>query len=71
MPNYDLYCSSCEQELKIRASMTEKSEKMIACPNCGSYELESLFKAPPAYVKNSGVTSCPNRNGCGSSCPHA
>jgi len=69
MPNYNLYCPECEQEYKIWASMTEKSEKRIACPDCGSFELETLFKAAPAYVK--GSSPCPNRIGCGNSCPHA
>jgi len=71
MPNYDLYCPSCAQEYKIKATMTEKSEKNIPCPDCGSFELETIFKAPPAYVKGFGPTSCPNRAGCGTSCPRA
>jgi len=69
MPKYNLYCSSCDQEHNIWASMKEKSEKKIPCPICGSFDMETLFKAPPAYVK--GSTPCPNRAGCGHSCPHA
>ena len=71
MPNYDLYCPACNREYSIWASMTEKSEKRIPCPDCGSLELETVFKAPPAYVKNTGAINCPKRGKCGSSCPHA
>lgn len=68
MPNYDLKCVSCEAEFKQRASMTEKSEKLIPCPECGSFELETLFKAPPAYVKGVKAAECPNRSSGSSAC---
>ena len=71
MPNYDLRCQSCKGEYKIRASMTEKAEKRIPCPDCGSFELETVFKAPPAYVKGSAPVSCPQMGSCGARCPHA
>ena len=72
MPKYDLHCSKCHREFNIWASMTEKSEKRIPCPDCGSFELETVFKAAPAYVKGSSkAVNCPQRVNCGSSCPHA
>ena len=71
MPHYDLRCADCNREHNIRASMAEKSEKRIPCPDCGSFELETVFKTPPAYVKGGGPANCPQRAGCGSSCPHA
>ena len=71
MPKYNLYCPACEQEHGIWASMTEKSQKKIPCPDCGSFELETIFKSAPAYVKGSNAAPCPNRVGCGHSCPHA
>ena len=71
MPNYDLYCKACDREYNIRASMTEKSEKRIPCPDCGSCELETVFKSAPAYVKGSAQVACPSAARCGSSCPHA
>jgi len=70
LPNYDLRCVKCERDYNIRASMAEKSEKKIPCPDCGSFELETIFKTPPAYVKNSGAAQCPQRNICGG-CRHA
>ena len=71
MPNYDLRCPDCNIEFKIYASMADKSEKRIPCPECGSFELETVFKAPPAYVKG-GKAECPNSRGaaCGG-CPMA
>jgi len=71
LPNYDLRCVKCSKEHKIRATIAEKSEKKIPCPDCGSFELETVFKSPPAYVKSSGTPKCPQGNSCGASCPHA
>jgi putative FmdB family regulatory protein len=72
MPFYDLYCPACDKEYNIRASMTQKSEKLIFCPDCGSPELETVFKTPPAYIKG-GKADCPRASVCGSggSCRHA
>ena len=68
MPFYDLYCPKCDKEYNIRATMDDKTNKRIPCPDCGSLELETLYKGAPAYVK--GVKQqCPNANACGSSCP--
>jgi putative FmdB family regulatory protein len=67
MPIYDLHCPVCDKEYKISASMTEKSEKRIHCPDCGSIELETVFNAPPAYIKNK--TACPQASVCGG-CRH-
>jgi len=50
--------------------MREKSEKTIVCPDCGSTELETIFKAPPAVVKGAVPDFCPNSAGCGHACRH-
>jgi len=72
MPNYDLRCNDCKAEHQISASMKEKVEKLIVCPDCGSVEMETIFKAPPAVVKGVGEPSCPNRSSaCGGGCRHA
>ncbi|MCL2399506.1 MAG: zinc ribbon domain-containing protein [Defluviitaleaceae bacterium] len=72
MPFYDLRCTECKSEHNISASMKEKSEKKISCPDCGSHELETIFRTPPAVVKGMPDFACSNRgSGCGSSCPHA
>jgi len=71
MPNYDLHCKECNKDYIINATMTEKSEKRIPCPDCGSFDLETLFKTPPAYVKGGNTIKCPQSSSCGSQCPHA
>ena len=71
MPFYDLRCVKCQSEHNISASMTEKSEKRIACPNCGSFELETVFRAPPAVLKGAAPEFCPNSGACGHVCRHA
>jgi len=71
MPNYDLRCLECHTEHNVRASMKEKAEKQIVCPDCGSFELETIFKAAPAFVKSTSASPCPQRKTCGAACPHA
>ena len=71
MPYYDLLCTACDTEHNISASMKEKSEKTIACPDCGSTELETIFKVPPAVVKGASPDFCPNSTSCGHACRHA
>jgi putative FmdB family regulatory protein len=71
MPNYDLRCMNCNTEHNILAGMKEKSEKKIPCPDCGSFELETVFKAAPAFVKGMSTTPCLQSRTCGASCPHA
>jgi len=66
MPFYDLRCPSCEKEFNISASISEKTEKRVPCPECGSYNLETVFKGSPAYIiKSSKASKCPNRHSCG------
>ena len=72
MPFYDLRCTACDSEHNISASMKDKSDKKISCPECGSFELETVFRTPPAIVKGMSEPSCPNRSAaCGSGCRHA
>jgi len=70
MPFYDLHCPKCNKEYNIFAMMAEKSEKRIPCPDCGSFDLDTVFKGVPAYIKSKQVSKCPNRHVCGSGCRH-
>jgi putative FmdB family regulatory protein len=45
MPFYDLRCKECGEEFNIRASIKERENKEIECPNCHSHELEAVFKS--------------------------
>ena len=69
MPYYDLRCPECDKEYKLSATMSEKANKQIACPDCGSTELVTLFKTPPAFIK--AQAPCPNATTCGAVCRHA
>ena len=68
MPFYDLRCPECDKEFNIFASMSDKSEKRIACPECGSYDMQTVFKSAPAYIKGVKSSECPNRHVCGAGC---
>ena len=67
MPKYDLICTDCGAEHKIWASISEKSEGKIECPDCGSEKLESTYKTAPAQINGK---ACPARNSC-AACPHS
>ena len=71
MPFYDLRCPKCDKEFNISATMAEKSEKRIPCPECGSFDLKTVYKAAPAYIKGRKALECPNRHVCGAGCRHA
>ena len=67
MPFYDLHCNSCNKESNIRATMAEKTENRIPCPECGSTDMITVYKSAPAYIKNSGdsVQTCLSSSNCG------
>ena len=67
MPFYDLRCNNCEKESNIRATMAEKTEKSIPCPECGSTDMVTVYKSAPAFIKNSGdsMPPCTSSTSCG------
>ncbi|MCL2202306.1 MAG: zinc ribbon domain-containing protein [Oscillospiraceae bacterium] len=73
MPFYDLYCKACDEEHNIMATISDKTERRIPCPVCGSKELETVYRSAPAYIKSSGaeMPACASGGGCGGACPHA
>ena len=73
MPFYDLRCTSCNQEFNIMASMSDKTERRVPCPECGCTDMVTVFKSAPFYIKGGGdaVQACPNSLACGTSCPHS
>ena len=70
MPFYDLYCAQCNKEFNIMASMSDKTERNIPCPDCGSMDLSNVYKSAPAYIK-SRVAQCPNATSACGGCRHA
>ncbi|MCL2165443.1 MAG: zinc ribbon domain-containing protein [Oscillospiraceae bacterium] len=71
MPFYDLHCPKCDNEFNIYASIADKSDRLISCPNCGSFDLETIYKGAPAYIRSMKEPDCPNRHICGAGCQHA
>jgi len=68
MPFYDLRCVDCNKESNIKATMAEKTEHRIPCPECGSTNMETVYKSAPAYIKSSGdaaMPMCPSSSACG------
>ena len=71
MPFYDLRCPTCDKEYIISASMSDKTEKRIPCPDCGSIDLQTVYKTAPGVLKaSSKMPECPNSHVCGAGCRH-
>ena len=51
MPLFDFHCKKCDRafELLVRGSVT------LACPECGSAEVEKLVSRPAAPGKTAGI----------------
>lgn len=73
MPFYDLSCTDCNKEFNVSASISDRTEKRIACPECGSNNLKAVFKSANLFIKmgKEKESECPNRHICGSGCQHA
>lgn len=70
MPFYDLKCG-CGEVFNIMASMSDRENKRIRCPKCGSNELEAVFlNFNIIQSRKSSSNECPNAHRCGSSCCH-
>lgn len=71
MPFYDLKCAKCNEEFNVKASISERENKLIECPRCGSKELDPVFKNVNIIKsRNSDAPRCPNIDACGGCCPH-
>ncbi len=69
MPYYDLKCSKCNYEFNKKAAMADRSENKIKCPECGSNELEAVFKnINIIQSRKNSPPACPNMDKCGSCC---
>lgn len=72
MPFYDLRCTKCGEEFNIMAKMSDREQKKIHCPKCGSNELEAVFSNVNIIQsrKSSDAPACPNFHKCGCCCGH-
>ncbi len=71
MPFYDLKCDKCNEEFNIMAKMSDREQKLIKCPKCGSVDLSAVFKSVSIIQshKQEGP-QCPNFGACGGCCGH-
>lgn len=70
MPFYDLKCG-CGAEFNAMASMSDRENKRIRCPKCGSNDLKTVFSnVNIVQTRKSGANECPNAHRCGSNCCH-
>ncbi|MCX7771818.1 MAG: zinc ribbon domain-containing protein [Clostridia bacterium] len=73
MPYYDLKCKNCDNTFNMKATITQRQNGEIACPECGSHDLEAVFKALNYVVKSSNscdASSCSQAHRCHSGCCH-
>lgn len=69
MPFYDLRCK-CGYEFNIMAKMSDREQKLINCPECGSNELETVYKSVNIIQSRKDRPECPNIHKCGGCCHH-
>jgi len=68
VPFYDLKCK-CGHEFNIKASISDRENRRITCPVCGSNELEPVFKSVNIIKsRKDRPPECPNINRCGGCC---
>ena len=67
---YDLHCTKCGKDsFEVNATVADKVEKRIYCPECGSNMMETIFSPINVHVKsNNAAVACPNSSTCGSCC---
>ncbi|HHV97308.1 MAG TPA: zinc ribbon domain-containing protein [Clostridiaceae bacterium] len=69
MPFYDLKCDNCNEEFNVMAKMSEREQKLIKCPKCGSNELSPVFKNLNYSIsRKNEMAACPNAGKCGNRC---
>lgn len=69
MPYYDLRCKDCGAEFNVRASVADRSEARIACPECGARALSAVYKTSPNVLIKKDAPACPHAAECGGCCP--
>lgn len=42
MPLYEYYCPTCQREVSVTMSMSERDKGVAACPQCGRRDLTPL-----------------------------
>ena len=45
MPNYEFFCHACKKMFSKILTITQHDKEKIACPHCGSHEIEQRWAA--------------------------
>ena len=52
MPNYEFFCNACHKAFSKILTITEHDKEKIACPHCGSKNVEQRWSAFSAVTPN-------------------
>jgi putative FmdB family regulatory protein len=77
MPYYDLICDDCHEPSNLKATIRERSERLLTCPACGSKNLSTVYRQVNVLrFHNKDCDVCPGASGrptggcCGGACAH-
>ena len=68
MPLYSLTCRRCGYSFEKQASIRERGEKAIPCPECGGTDLDADYssgKSAALKKETAKASACPHSAGCG------
>jgi len=65
MPAYDFNCKQCEKNFTVQVSIKDKAK--VACPQCGSQDIEQKFnRVNLGGISGGGAGSSCSSGSCGS-----
>lgn len=67
MPTYDLKCAKCGKKFTAFATIKERENGKIRCPECGSNDIKQLFKSLNVLRGNS-TSDISAQAACGGNC---
>lgn len=68
MPFYNLKCSGCGREFEAYATVTERSEGHIKCPDCGGTSHCGVMDRGASIIIKKDAGGCPHAGKCGCAC---
>jgi putative FmdB family regulatory protein len=55
MPHYEFVCNACQKIFPKTLTIAEHDAEKIACPHCGSHEIQQLWSAFSAITSKKSV----------------
>lgn len=69
MPIYKLLCKQCHKQFEAFASVSERTNGAIACPDCGGKDHEAVYEGTAnIHVRQSADEPCPHAHCCSGAC---